>query len=155
MEEDVPTLRATLNFAQVVRDKDRNKYKTEEEYQSDLEKKMRARGKKLAADPDNPPIDFDELTAAICGTYLLFLARQRKNIEKDSFNGHRSALYHLYRLHGLCYTRQMEAASKACMPGLKRRVARKRQKTGGRVASGKEPVSFELYENMCLWALSL
>jgi hypothetical protein len=59
MEEDVLTLHATLNFVQVVRDIDRKKYKTEEEYQSDLEKKMRARGKKLAADPDNPPVEFE------------------------------------------------------------------------------------------------
>jgi hypothetical protein len=95
------------------------------------------------------------MTAAKFGTNLLFLAQQRKNIQKDSFNGHRSALYHLYHLHGLCYTRQMEAELKAFMSGLKRRVARKHQKTSGRVASGKEPVSFELYEKMCMWALSL
>jgi hypothetical protein len=49
----------------------------------------------------------------------------------------------------------MDAELKACMSGLKCRVARKRQKNGGHVTSGKDPVSFELYEKMCLWALSL
>jgi hypothetical protein len=82
MEEDVLTLHATLNFAQVMRDIDRNKCNTEEECQSDLEKQMRARGKKLAADPDNPPIDFDEMTAANLGLTSYSYTDSRKIYKK-------------------------------------------------------------------------
>jgi hypothetical protein len=82
----------------IVHDTDHNNYNTEEEYQSDLEKRMRVRGKKLATHLDNPTMDFEEITATKFGTYLIFLAQQPKHIQKYSFNEHRNDLYHLYRI---------------------------------------------------------
>jgi hypothetical protein len=76
-----------------------------------------------------------------------------KNIIWTSFDGNRSALYHLYHFYRREYLRTMEIQLRHAMSGMRSRIARRQQERGGRVASGRDPMPFELYQKLCELAM--
>jgi hypothetical protein len=76
------------------------------------------------------------------------LGRDRTTVIRTSFDGKRSALYHLYYFYRREYSRTMEIQLRHAMSGMRSRIARRQQKRGGRVTSGRPPMPLELYQKL-------
>jgi hypothetical protein len=114
---------------------------------------MKKAGLIIVLNPVHDPVDFDNLNAEVFADYMVYLAARRTAVIRTSFDGKRSALYHLYRFHHQEYSRMMEIQLRHAMSGMRSRIARRQQERGGRVTSGRDPMPFELYQK--LWELAM
>jgi hypothetical protein len=103
--------------------------------------------------PAHDPVDFDNLNAEVFADYMVYLAERRTTVIQTSFDGKRSALYHLYHFYRPEYSRITEIQLRHAMSGMRLRISPRQQERGGRVTSGRDPMPFELYHKLCELAM--
>ena len=99
------------------------------------------------------PIVFETLTVRIFVDFLHARARNNKEgsnfLSKSGCGSYRSAFKELYRRCGLKMGQDYEDDLKTKFKGLNRGHAYEKEKTGGRLTEGKDPMSFALYKLLC------
>lgn len=78
-----------------------------------------------------------------------FLVFQRHNVQTSTLSGYRSAIKYLYRLNNLPLPVEYGDNMKTIFSGLKRLEAEKKQTTVTARDSGKYPLTFSVYEELC------
>jgi hypothetical protein len=53
----------------------------------------------IVSNPDHDPVDFDNLSAEVFADYMVHMTQCRVSVIRTSFDGNRSALYHLYHFY--------------------------------------------------------
>ena len=103
------------------------------------------------ANENEKPIIFEGLTVRIFVEFLHYRARIKKQIflSKSGCGSYRSALKELYRQCGERMSSEFESDLSVKFKGMMRGHAREKQETGGRLAEGKDPMSFSLYRLLC------
>jgi hypothetical protein len=81
--------------------------------------------------------------------YMVYLAERHTTVIRTSFDGKRSALYHLYHFYCLEYSCTMEIQLRHAMSGMRSRIAWRQQERDGRVTLGRDPMPFKLYQKLC------
>jgi hypothetical protein len=131
----------------------RSCFKSSETYDKAVVRNMNKAGLIIVLNPAHDPVDFDNLNDEVFADYMVYLAERRTTVIWTSFDGKRSALYHLYRLYRREYLRTMEMQLRHTMSGLWSRKACRQQERGGRVTSGRDPMPFEPYQKLCELAM--
>ncbi|ETN17272.1 hypothetical protein PPTG_05113 [Phytophthora nicotianae INRA-310] len=90
-------------------------------------------------------IDLDRFTL---DEFDSFLMEKRKNVGVSTLNGYRSALKDLYRRQDVPLPNTFEKKMATLFSGLKRMQATKYQ-SGAPKESGKEPLPYSLYQQLC------
>jgi hypothetical protein len=127
----------------------RSCFKSSEAYDKAVVQDTKKVGLIIFLNPAHDPVYFDNLNAEVFADYMVYLAEHRTTVIRTSFDGKRSALYHLYRFYHREYSRAMAIQLWHTMSGMRSRVARRQQERGGRVISGRVPMPFELYQKLC------
>jgi hypothetical protein len=60
---------------------------------------MKKAGLIIILNPAHDHVDFDNLNAELFADYMVYLAERRTTVIHTSFDGKRSALYHLYHFY--------------------------------------------------------
>jgi hypothetical protein len=128
-------------------------FKSSEAYDKAVVQNMKKAGLIIVLNPAHDPVDFDNLNAEVVTDYKVYLAERRTTVIWTSFDGKRSALYHLYSFYRREYSRTMEIQLWHAMSGMRSRIARGQQERGGRVTSGRDPMHFKLYQKLCELAM--
>jgi integrase len=95
------------------------------------------------------PVKLEEMTGTRFLSYLLALRSPRPNVVRlslSSYQSKRSGLFHLYRSFRIPQPPTLQEELKSAMKGLKRQIAKEKQRGDGRIEVGKEPMKFELYK---------
>jgi len=74
-------------------------------------------------------------------------------LSKSGYYSKRAGLFHLYRIYGRTQSKVFQDDMKVVFKGFLRRVAQEVQNGNGRITTGKLPLSFELYCEICQWML--
>jgi hypothetical protein len=100
---------------------------------------------------DTVPILFEKVTKEIFLNFLRYRANLRGNdfLSKSGAGGFRSAYRELHKQSGTQFDPNFELELKELYKGLLRGHAAEKQKKGGRLAEGKDPMSFKLYKTLC------
>ena len=100
---------------------------------------------------NNCPIMLQKLSFNIFSHYLA-TRRNRKNkyLSRQSYGSVRSALMHLYRTSGETMDENYKKSLSEFLSGMKRTVAQARLDNGESLDEGKKPMSFEVYQQMCI-----
>ena len=100
---------------------------------------------------ESAPIIFDKITSEIYLNFLRYRANLRENefLSKSGAGGFRSAFRELHKQCGTQFDPVFESELKELYKGLLRGHADEKQKKGGRLAEGKDPMSFRLYKTLC------
>ena len=89
------------------------------------------------------------------GHFIKYLcACQTRNgtrLSKSGYYSKRAGLYHLYRIYGKQQTKFFQEDLRQLFKGFLRTVAVELQNGEGRITTGKIPLSFELYTEICRW----
>jgi hypothetical protein len=75
----------------------RSCFKSSEAYDKAVVRNMKKAGLIIVLNLAHDPVDFDNLNAEVFADYMVYLAERRTTVIRTSFDGKRSALYHLYR----------------------------------------------------------
>ena len=101
-------------------------------------------------DTTNPPLYFEALQARDFVAWLLTLRKfDGSKPGYSTYNSHRAGLFNLYREYGQTMQRTLESELTTHFKGLKRQVAVDASQGRDRVKTGKDPLSFTLYEFLC------
>ena len=97
---------------------------------------------------DECPVKLELITGKRFLSYLLSLRNAKNNtrLSASSYQSKRSGLFHLFRSFRVPQPPTLKEDLKSAMKGLKRTVAREKQRGDGRIEVGKEPMSFALYK---------
>ena len=96
--------------------------------------------------PNNPPINFDNLTVPIFMSWILSVRKKNGMRPGTSQYGtHRSGLFNLFRAYELVMPRDFEKQLGGLYRGLKRKVALNIAAGGGKIKVGKDPLAFSLF----------
>ena len=79
--------------------------------------------------------------------------RNGTRLSKAGYYSKRAGLFHLYRLYGETQSAEFQEGMKTLFKGLLRTVALEVQNGQGRISTGKIPLSFELYSELCKWMM--
>jgi hypothetical protein len=131
----------------------RSCFKSSEAYYKAVVQNTKKAGLIIVLNPAHDPVDFDNLNAEVLAGYMVYLAERRTTVIQTSFDGKRSALYHLYHFYRQEYSCTMEIQLRHAISGMRSWIARRQQERGGRVASGRDPMPFELYHKLCELAM--
>jgi hypothetical protein len=82
-------------------------FKSSEAYDKAVVRNMKKVGLIIVLNPAHDPVDFDNLNAEVFADYMVSLAERRTTVIWTSFDGNRSALYHLYHFYLREYSRTM------------------------------------------------
>ena len=77
--------------------------------------------------------------------------RNGTRLSKSGYYSKRAGLFHLYRIYGKKQTEEFQEDMKGLFKGFLRTVAQEVQNGQGRISTGKLPLSFELYSDLCRW----
>ena len=104
-----------------------------------------------SASEENKPILFELVSVRMFIEFLHSRARkQGKNfLSKSGCGSYRSAYKELYRQCGMKMRTEFESDLSIKFKGLMRGYAIEKETTGGRLAEGKDPMSFSLYQLLC------
>ena len=101
-----------------------------------------------------PPIDFPSYTPQHFIKYLISLkSADEKRLSVASYAMKRSSLFHLFRLYGFKPSKEYEHNMNVLFKGFKRKIAEEVQKGGGKIQTGKLPMTFGLYHQINLYML--
>jgi len=101
-----------------------------------------------------PPIDCEEYCPKHFMKYLLSLeTKEGKRFGLSSYNGRRSALFHLFRFYGEKQNESFMSELAVLFRGLKRKITLEKQNSDGRIQTGNKPMSFGLYERLNAYLL--
>ena len=97
------------------------------------------------------PIVFDKVKTEIFINFLRYRANLQGNdfFSKSGAGGFRSAYRELHKQCGTQFNPDFESELKELYKGLLRGHAAEKQQKGGRLAEGKDPMSFRLYKTLC------
>ncbi len=100
---------------------------------------------------ESAPIIFGKITPEIFLNFLKHRANLRGNdfLSKSGAGGFRAAFRELHKQCGVQFDPEFESELKELYKGLVRGHADEKQKKGGRLAEGKDPMSFRLYKTLC------
>ena len=79
--------------------------------------------------------------------------RNGTRLSKAGYYSKRAGLFHLYRLYGIKQTQDFQDGMRTLFKGFLRTVALEVQNGQGRISTGKLPLSFELYSELCKWMM--
>ena len=65
----------------------------------------------------------------------------------------RSSLFHLFRLYGFKQSKDFENNMNVLYKGFKRKVAEEVQQGGGKIQTGKSPMTYGLYRQLNIYFL--
>ena len=74
-------------------------------------------------------------------------------LSKASYYSMRTALFHLYRIFGKTQSNKFQKELTTLFKGFLRTVAQELQHGNGKISTGKIPLPFDLYEEICRWML--
>ena len=74
-----------------------------------------------------------------------------RRLSKAGYYAKRAALYHLYRIYGKQQSDFFQKDLKQLFKGFLRTVAMEVQNGNGRITTGKIPLTFDLYTEICKW----
>ena len=80
-------------------------------------------------------------------------AKDGTRLSKPSYYSMRSALFHLYRIFGKTQSNEFQKELTTLFKGFLRTVAQEVQNGRGKISTGKIPLPFELYVEICKWML--
>ena len=113
---------------------------------------LRKKAKKLLdmGKEESPPIDFEKYSPQHFMKYLLSLRSVKKNqrLSIASYSMKNSSLFHLFRLYGVQLTQGFLTDMNVLFKGFKRKVAEELQHGGGKIETGKSPMSYALYREL-------
>lgn len=97
------------------------------------------------------PIIFSNMNSKLFVEFLHYRAKLRgkEYMSKSSCEEFRAAFRELHRQCKVTMSSTLEEKLKIKFKGLLRGHAEEKQKTGGRIAEGKDPMSFPLYKFLC------
>ena len=100
------------------------------------------------------PVDFEKYTPHHFIKHLLSL-RLEKNVRLSlaSYYIKRSSLFHLFRLYGFKPSKEYDNNMSVLFQGFKRKVSEELQQGGGRIQTGKSPMTYGLYRKINLYYL--
>ncbi len=103
------------------------------------------------AGPDKQPIIFENVTDKIFCNFIFSRARRigQKFLSKSGCGSYRSAYKELHRQCGVTVSQNFEKQLTIKFKGMLRGHAEEKEQTGGRLAEGKDPMSFRLYKFLC------
>ena len=108
----------------------------------------------LQGDMKCPPLDWENYCPKHFMKYLLSLeTKDGKRFGMSSYNGRRSALFHLFRSYGESQNEKFTRELAVLFGGLKRKIILEKQNGDGRIQTGKTPMSFGLYERLNTYLL--
>ena len=79
--------------------------------------------------------------------------REGTRLSKSGYYAKRAGLFHLYRIYGKTQSKEFQDDMKVVFKGFLRTVAQEVQNGDGRITTGKLPLSFELYCEICKWMM--
>ena len=86
--------------------------------------------------------------------YLMVCStRDGRRLSKAGYYSKRAGLFHLYRIYNKTQSREFQSELKTIFKGFLRTVAQEVQNGNGRITTGKVPLSFALYKEICGWIL--
>jgi hypothetical protein len=97
----------------------RSCFKSSVAYGKAVARNMKKAGLIIVLNPAHDPVDFDNLNAEAFTGYMVYLAEHHVTVIRTSFDGKRSALYHLYHFYGREYSRTMEIQLRHAMSGMR------------------------------------
>ena len=74
-------------------------------------------------------------------------------LSKHGYYSKRAGLFHLYRIYGRTQSKEFQDEMKIIFKGFLRTVAQEVQNGNGRITTGKLPLPFDLYCEICRWML--
>ena len=109
----------------------------------------------IANSMDSSPIIFETTTTSVFLNFLKYRANLRGNdfLSKSGAGGFRSAFRELHKQCGAQFDPKFESVLKELYKGLLRGHAEEKRQKGGRLAEGKDPMSFRLYKALCVWMI--
>lgn len=120
--------------------------------QKDVQKRLRDKIMSVLKDaPNDPPVDFDKITAELIMTYLGSLKRSDgADLAPTTLGNHRAAIFNLFRDYKRRLSPDMERELSTLMKGLKRIIIQRVVQGDGDIKSGKDPLPFRLYHEIAL-----
>lgn len=86
--------------------------------------------------------------------YLLSCSNTRgERLSKNSYYAKRAGLFHLYRSYKEKQSEDFQSELSTLFKGLLRTVAEETQSGNGRITTGKMPLPFDLYAELCQWMM--
>ena len=103
---------------------------------------------------ESPPIDFEKYTPKHFNKYLLSLRSDKNKILSiASYAMKRSSLFHLFRLYGVKLSKDFDSDMIVLYKCFKRKVAEEVQQRGGKIETGKSPMTYGLYRQLNIYFL--
>ncbi|ETP45572.1 hypothetical protein F442_08037 [Phytophthora nicotianae P10297] len=99
----------------------------------------------MASAPDNPPLNFSAVEAQHFLSWILSMKNKNGGYHSFStYEGHRSALYNLFRDYHYTMSPQLERELSCHFKGLQHRIASAISSGDGPIKVGKDPMTFRL-----------